>query len=200
MKSKKDFFILAFLVLQLLAVSFLKITYINYFLTAEIFFFFLSGNNVFIWLLGVIPYIILGFSPAFTSFFTAILYYFLKDRTKISVKYSLLLFLFLYFFTVRYEPVIIKAVMPGFLAFVSVVYAITRVREANIILAPALLAYTLSGILYSFFYSAFGFFKLRPYFLYSSDIVQIVIATVLFVSFKDLKKEFPAGNNKHNEG
>ncbi len=200
MKIKKEFLVFLFLIIQLFAVKFLHLNYLNFLLTAEVFLFCLLTDNILLWIWVLIPYFVLGFSSGFTAFLTGVVFYFLKDRTKISVKYSLVFFLFLYFFTVRYEFVLIKAVMPGFLAFVSVIYAITRTAETGVILSPALLAYTFAGIVYSFFYSNFNFLELKPYFLYSSDVVQIVIATVLFVSIKDLKKEFPTGENKHNQG
>ncbi|BBB32353.1 hypothetical protein TTHT_0787 [Thermotomaculum hydrothermale] len=198
MKNKRLLIVL-FLFAQFLFIYFFKLGNVQYFLLAESIFFYLIIKDI-IPFVALLPYFLINVSVAFVVLLFIFLFHFLKAKVKIPAKLSIIFFLILYFFTARYEVFLIKAVMPGFIAFVAIIYAITRMTIIQRDLSPALFLYTVVGFLYSVLFNLFPFFKSEPYLMFSIDAIQIVIALILFYSFKDfLEKKSPDSDNKHNE-
>jgi len=200
LKINKNLIALSFFLIQFFVCFFLNYKSVEYILLAEFLFFYLLTENLVV-LIADLPYFFIIPAEAFVSFVFILLFHFFRKKVKLSVKISLVVFLCLYFFTARYEPYLIKAVMPGFIAFVSVIYAITRVPVSQIVLAPAVLLYAVSGFVYGILFNVFPFFRYEPYLMFSVDLIQIVMASILFASFRDfLEKKPPYSDDNHYKG
>ncbi len=196
----KNFFIAFFLLIQFFVFYFLKWNGISYFLLSEIFFLYLLTEDISPFF-PVFIYFFINPSTAFISIAFIFVFHFIKSKIKISVKLSTIFFLILYFFTARYEVYIIKAVMPGFIAFVAIIYAITRMPLIQHGLSKAIFVYTVAGFVYSILFNITPFFKYEPYLMFSTDIIQLVIALTVFNSMEGfLKKELPDTDKEHYEG
>ncbi|GEM_PF-2405019 len=199
MKTNKRILTLSFFFVQFFICFFLNYKGVAYILLAETLFFYLLTEDLTV-LMGNLPYFFLIPSEAFVCFIFAFFFHFFRDKVKISLKISLIIFLFLYFFTARYEPYLIKAVMPGFIAFVSVIYAMTRVPASQKILAPAVALYTVAGFIYGILFNVFSFLRYEPYLMFSVDLIQIVMAAILFVSLRIFsEKKPPYSDNDHHK-
>ncbi len=190
----KSYFVSLFLFFQFLLFFYFKVNGLQYFLLAECFF-------IYLWIGNIKPFIVLfvyffiDSSAAFTTASFLFLFGFIKNKVKIPVKISIIFFLILYFFTARYETYLIKAVMPGFIAFVALIYGITRVPSIQKLLSVALLAYVVIGFIYSVLFEIFSVFSYQPYLMFSIDVIQFVIALTVYKSFGViLEKELPDNN------
>ena len=91
--------------------------------------------------------------------------------------------------------------MPGFIAFASIIYAITRMPLIQKGLGNAVFVYTVAGFFYSILFNSFFFFKYEPYLMFSIDVIQLVIALTLYSSFKGyLEEESPDSEQEHDKG
>ncbi len=187
MKNKKAIIVL-FLFIQFLLAFFYKWDNLSYFFLAECFFFYLILDDI-VPFIVVLLYFWIDLSAAFTTVFFLLLFHFLKKKIKIQVKLSIILFLVLYFFTARYETYLIKAVMPGFIAFVALIYAITRMPAIQENLSKAVFLYTVAGFLYSILFNLSPYFSYQPFLMFSIDIIQLIIALSIYNSFNSLLEE-----------
>ncbi len=190
----KSYFVSLFLFFQFLFFFYFKVNGLQYFLLAECFF-------IYLWIGNIKPFIVLfvyffiDSSAAFTTVSFLFLFDFIRNKVKIPVKISIIFFLILYFFTARYETYLIKAIMPGFIAFVALIYGITRVPSIQKLLSEALLTYVVIGFIYSVLFEIFSVFYYQPHLMFSIDVIQLVIALTVYMSFSViLEKELPDNN------
>ncbi len=192
--KNKNALIFFFLLIQFALAFFLKWNAISFFLLSEVFWFYLLSERLYPFFV-LLLYFLLNPSAAFISAGFLLGFHFLKSRIKISVKLSTVFFLILYFFTARYEVFIIKAVMPGFIGFVAIIYAITRMPAIQQNLAKAIFVYTVIGFIYSILFNLLPFFKYKPYLMFSIDVIQLIIALTVFNSIKGFLEKEPPDTN-----
>ncbi len=193
----KNLFIAFLLLAQFFIVYFARLEGISYFLLSEVFFLYLLTKKIFPFV-TIFIYFFINPSAAFVSFAFIFVYHFLNLKIKLSVKLSTVIFLILYFFTARYEVYIIKAVMPGFIAFVAIIFAITRMPLIQQGLSKAIFIYTVIGFVYSILFNLIPSFRYEPYLMFSIDIIQLIIALAIFDSVKSvLDKKSPDTDKEH---
>ena len=193
MKSKKLFIVLFFF-LQFFLVVFTHFTQIRFFLLTEVFFGYLLIDIPFPFL-SILLYFPLFPSETFISLCFIYSFHFLKEKVKIPITISIVLFLILYFFTARYENGVIQIIMPGFMAFVSIVFAITRIPDLTVSVSKSVFVYAICGLVYGFLYETLSFFNSKPFLMFAVDIIQIVVAFVLYTSFEIISIEKPENTN-----
>ena len=134
-------------------------------------------------------------SETFISLFFVFSFHFLKEKVKIPITISIVFFLILYFFTARYESGVIQIIMPGFMAFVSIVFAITRVPALTVSISKSVFVYTICGFVYGVLYGVLPFFNSKPFLMFPVDVIQIIVAFFLYTSFEAISMEKPENSN-----
>ncbi len=196
MKKGKNIVLFTLLIVQFFLCYLFHIKSISYFLLSEVFFLYLLKLELPVFI-AIIPYLFLDRAQTIVCLAFILIYHFAHKKIKVSLKVSTIVFLTVYFFTARYESYVIKAIMPGFIAFIAIIYSMTRLPSSQKTLAKAILIFSSIAIVYSIFFDFFNVFALTPYFLIAIDIVQLIISTTLYFSLFPLEKKSPYPDNYH---
>ena len=189
MKSKTNLILLFFL-LQFFVSYFFQFEQLKFFLLAEAFCSYLLIASPYP-ILVVLPYFFMFPSETFISLFFIFAFHFFNYKVTIHITFAVMLFLILYFFASRYEIGIVRVIMPGFMAFVSIVFAITRVPALTVSIAKSVFVYTVCGFVYGVLYGVLPFFNSKPFLMFPVDVIQIIVAFFLYTSFGAISMEKP---------